>query len=63
MATITVGTGKDYASIHTALSNARTGSDNDFDIIEVYTGTYVESVTSSVVEIPGQKRSVSGHTR
>jgi|1_EtaG_2_1085319.scaffolds.fasta_scaffold00078_31 hypothetical protein len=50
MATITVGTGKDYASIHTALSNARTGSDNDFDIIEVYNGTYVESVTSSVVE-------------
>ena len=50
MATITVGTGKDYASIHTALANARVGTDSDFDIIEVYDGTYVESVTSSVVE-------------
>jgi len=50
MATITVGVGKDYSSIYTALSNARVGTAGDYDIIEVYDGTYTEEVISSVVD-------------
>lgn len=51
MAVLTVGPGKSYGTISSALAAARTGSQFDFDTIEIYNDTYNETVTSGTAWI------------